>query len=638
MTSSLTVQNGPSETTKALLARLHNDPESIKDDVATNLARLDAFRELVSNKSLPNISPLLPLLLNLQGKPYTLAEHFPFESFYHTTLPQEIVFKTARQVAKSTNIAAKSILLCNAVDDFSILMLTPQYEQIRRFSTQYVRPFIDYSPVRQLWTGAETENSVLMRTFKNRSRMYFSFAMLSCDRIRGISACAVSIDEIQDMDATFIPIIKSTMDGPNSWRIFMGTGTPKTLDNTIHRLWLDSSQAEWAILCTRCKKLNIPAMGYDLEKMIGPDHPDIGPNRSGVICAKCSLPLDPKKNGRWLHKYENLKMKFPGYHIPQIIMPMHYGKRKRWNDLLAKQRGYGNFTVAQFYNEVLGESYDVGTKLINETDLKKACVLPWKNVPEASIEILNHRRNYDLVILTVDWGGGGEKEVSFTTLAVLGWKADGKIDCIYGKKLLTPHDHLREAEEIIRVFKTFDCHYIAHDYTGAGALRETFIIQAGVPEDRVVPVSYVAAAKQNIMVFREGSEFHPRNYYQVDKTRSLVLLCSCIKLGILRFFQYDRESNENPGLINDFLALIENKVPTRAGSDLYTITRSAMLSDDFAQAVNIGCCTIWQRTQSWPNLAEVAQLKVSVEQMKHLAPDNPWEDMDIGGMSINPLY
>lgn len=633
----LSVSDQISPKTLALLNTIVESPESIGNDVSSTLARLDAFRELISKKQLPTMAPLLPLLFNLQGKPYTLRDHFPFEAFYQTSMTREIVFKTARQVSKSTNIAAKSILLCNAVPDFAILSLTPQYEQIRRFSTQYVRPFIENSPVKSHWVGTSTENSVLMRTFKNRSRMFFSFAMLSCDRVRGIAASAVSIDEIQDMDASFIPIIKETMGGPASWRIFMATGTPKTLDNTIHGQWSSSSQAEWCILCPRCKKLNVPAMGYDLEKMIGPFSVDIGPNRPGVICAKCSLPIDPR-TGRWVHKYEHLRWKFPGYHIPQIIMPMHYGDKERWSDILAKQRGYGNYTAAQFYNEVLGESYDVGTKLVNETDLRNAACLPWRNSPDNVMEIIPRLRGYELLILAVDWGGGGQEQTSFTTCAVMGWQPNGKIDVIYGKRLLTPHDHIREAKEILHIFNQFGCHLMCHDYTGAGSLRETLIVQAGLPAERTVPISYVAAARQNIMVFREATEFHPRNYYQVDKTRSLVLTCACIKMGYLRFFQFDYVSNDDPGLMYDFLALVENKIPTRAGSDLYTITRSSMMPDDFAQAVNIGCCTIWYRTQQWPNLAELARLQVTVEQMRHISPDTPdWEGEYLtGGMNIIP--
>lgn len=846
--------------------------------LSDHLDRLEAFRKLLAGGRLPTYVPLLPLLLNLKGKPYTLEQHFPFEPLFQSTLTRELLLKAGRQVAKSASLAARCLLLANAIPHFSVLFVTPLFEQVQRFSTQYVKPFIDQSPVRQMWSGTDTENNVLRRSFKNGSKLYFSFAFLDADRLRGIPASSCGVDEsvcgqtsyvvtekgtkkivdvqpgesilsydhsgrccwdvvthkachgrrrtwkvvtsdgkelvltaeswlatnqgwmrvgelvdhlagdmeasgpgddpgrrssgahsesseasrrswsnttgirlsevhrvsfarshavqdqeerrlrelepylqhprqsslrlyvapattwqhlpgfptggegheepgvllchphdasdergeggvaslqevtivsisyagerdvwdlttafnhtffangiatsnCQDFDSAFLPILKETMSGPNPWRLFFSAGTPKTLDNTIQGLWSNSSQAEWCIPCLVCKKLNVPAIGYDLEKMIGPDHPDVGPRRAGVICARCSRPLDPTL-GRWLHKIEAKRWKFPGYHVPQIVLPFHYGDRERWRELLAKQRGYGNTTTAKFYNEVLGESYDVGTKLVNQTDLERACQLPWSNAPHAPLEVLGRLRTYDLIILSVDWGGGGEEQVSFTTLAVMCWRADGKIDVVWGKRLLTPNDHVREAQEVMSIYQQFGCQLLSHDYTGAGALRETLLIQAGLSTERIVPISYVGAARQNVMVYREPTEFHPRAYYQVDKARSLVLTCACIKLGMLRFFRYDHDGADDPGLVNDFLALVENKVSTRAGSDLYTVVRNPMLTDDFAQAVNIGCCTIWYRTDSWPNLAQVANLQVTIEQLAALSPEDPWSDEQLAG-------
>lgn len=598
------------------------------DTATSSLAKVQLFQRLIDAGKLTTLSPLLPLLLNLNGKPFTLKKHYPFEPLFSTTLTRELTLKTGRQCGKSVSLAARGLLLCNAIPDFSILYITPQYEQIRRFSSQYMRPLIENSPVRNLWVGTDTENSVLLRSFKNRSKMTFSFALLSVDRVRGVSASMCALDEAQDLNQDFVPIIKSTMDA-SEYRLLLVAGTPKTLDNMIEASWQRSSQAEWCILCTKCRKVNIPAKDYDLERMIGPYHPSIGPQRAGLICAnpQCGAPLQPAL-GQWVHKYENRIWSSPGYHVPQVIMPMHYADRERWSELLAKQRGYAGTTTAKFYNEILGESYDVGTKLVNLTDLQRACTLPWRNVPDSPLQALGSIRNYDLRILAVDWGGGGEQKVSFTVLVVLGRRPDGRIDVIYGRRLLTPHDQLREAEEVLRCFQLFGCHFLCHDYTGAGSLRESFCVQAGLPLERIIPVQYVASARQNILTFKPASEDHPRNRWFVDKTRSLVLVCACIKLGLIHFFQMDHESNDEPGLIYDFLALLERKIDHIVGSDLYTIARNPGQTDDFAQAVNIGCCVIWHRTDSWPKLTELHRFTPSPEQYERLEPDRPWAGDD----------
>jgi len=444
----------------------------------------------------------------------------------------------------------------------------------------------------------------------------------------------IAISNCQDMDPNLIPIIKETMSA-SKWRLSMYTGTPKTLDNTIEGLWQSSSQAEWCIPCMNCKKLNVPHMGMDLEKMIGPNRDDICDDNPAVICAKCRLPINPRK-GRWMHKFKERRFEFPGYHIPQIVMPIHYSSHKRWGELLAKQQGYGNYTIPQFYNEVLGESYDVGAKLLTKTDLENASVLPWANEPLHGAEAVRRKEDYVIRVLGVDWGGGGELRrgadkkktenitMSFTCAAVVGLRGDGRLDVIYGRRLLTPHDHMEEAKQLMRIYQMFDCQLMAHDYNGAGALRETIVVQSGVPLNRVVPIVYTRSAWQNIMNFHRSEDKHSRNFWLVDKARSLQLLCQCIKMVQIRLFKHDYVSEENRGLQHDFLSLMENKVETARGPDIYTIQRNPHFPDDFAHAVNFAACALWNETKSWPNVAELAHLKMTVQQMNQINPVRPW--------------
>jgi hypothetical protein len=179
-------------------------------------------------------------------------------------------------------------------------------------------------------------------------------------------------------------------------------------------------------------------------------------------------------------------------------MPVHYSSRVKWIELIGKMHGAGNTTKAQFYNEVLGESWDESTKLVTIGDLRRAATLSWENNPNDFRKQSERANDYQFRCLAVDWGGGGENETSFTTLAVLGWR-HGKIDVIWGRRLLTPHAHIEEARECLKVFNAFRCHFMAHDYTGAGSLRETFINHAGVPLEKLIPISYCRTAHRDIM-------------------------------------------------------------------------------------------------------------------------------------------
>lgn len=607
----------------AALQRQMTDPTEREPTPAERVVR---FRKMLED-GLDTLVPALPLMLNLKGKPYTLRDHFPFEELFRFKMPSVLVFKTGRQVSKSTSLSAHGIVTSTSIPNFSTLYVTPLFEQIRRFSTMFVQPFIEQSPVKRLWSGTDTVNSVLHRSFKNHSKMLFSFAFLNADRVRGISADKVAIDEAQDMHRDHLPIIRETLSA-SEWALRQFTGTPKTLDNTLEALWGESSQAEWFVPCLHCTTnghptWNIPTMEFHLEKMIGPYSGAISEQNPATVCHKCGGRISPRL-GRWVHRFPELIWDQAGYHVPQIIMPLHYARPSKWAELLAKMAGKGNTPLNVFYNEVLGESYDTSAKLVTVTELDKVSNLGPNDPGRAK----GLRDQYRMLVLGVDWGGGGEKQLSFTTVALLGLRATGEIDVLWGKRLLTPHDHLREAREIKRYWDMFRPNILAHDYTGAGSLRETFLIQAGLKASQVMPCMYVRSANQQPCYHVAPTMQHPRSHYRVDKSRSLLLTCAMIKCLRLRFFNRDYVSKEDTGLIRDFLALVEDKVTTMAAGEIYRISRQEGFTDDFAQAVNLGCVAIWYRTKSWPRLDMLAKYAITDEQLRASIPssDADWDD------------
>lgn len=591
----------------------------------TDVDKLNLFLQLVKSGKIPNFAPLLPLVLTLDGKPYSLTNHFQFETLFYTRMPKSMVLKTGRQVGKSTVGSAHGVITCTSIPFFRTLYITPLFEQVRRLSNNYVRPFVEQSPIRSLWLGTNTENSVLQRSFSNNSMMQFSFASLDADRVRGIRADRIVIDEVQDMDKDLIPIIKETMSA-SKWSIASYSGTPKTPENTIEGLWLMSSQAEWCTPCDNCKKLNVASFQHDLEKMIGPWRDDISEQNPATVCAKCQKVIHPSR-GRWIHRYPERRFQFAGYHVPQPIMHIHYSDRMKWTELLAKREGLGNYTPDKYLNEVLGESCGTGVQLVSMKELQDACTLPYENNPREpgrTIEKLDDEATrYRHKILAVDWGGGGVSGISLTVAVVMGITSTGTIEVLWARRLMTPHDHLLEAKQCLDYYNMFKCSFVAHDYTGAGSLRETFLCQAGVPYERIIPIQYVRAASSKIMSVVKPTNNNPRLYYRVDKTRSLLTTCAAIRTKRVKFFKYDYRSTDDVGLIHDFLALVEQKTETRVGSDMYTITRNPQLSDDFAQAVNIGCCSLWHATNGWPNLNMPSKFIISDETEKMLNPEIP---------------
>lgn len=570
------------------------------ESAGADIERLNDFLKLLASGRVTNLTQILPGLLCWEGKPYTLDDHFAFESLFSTVLTKNRVYKTARQVAKSTSISANGIVKAALIPRYKLLYVTPLFDQVRRLSSNIIQPILDSSPIRGMLIDKTAQQNVLQRTFKNQSRIHFGYALLTADRLRGLQLDEVDFDEAQDIDHTLIPIIKEAMSHSN-YEISSYTGTPKTLDGNLEVWWRKSSQAEWIIPCRSCGRHNIPSLEYDLIKMIGPHRDDISENKPGTVCAQCGKPISPRE-GRWQHRWPERMQSFLGYHVPQIIMPIHYARPDKWRALVGKMQGAGNTTTSTFANEVLGEAHDNATKLLSPRDLQRAACLTHDNTETAALKAMG---GYTLRVLSADWGGGGEDGVSLTALAVLGMSPNGKVDVIFGKKLFTPHDHFAEAHETLRIYKAFKCRAFAHDYSGAGDVRQSVMVHEGLPLEKIIPIQYVLPTFNSIVSRQKGTERRPLEYYQVNKTRSLQLTCNAIKFGWVRFFNYDYKSEEEPGLLHEFLALVENKMATPGRSDIYQICKSATAPDDFAQAVNMGCVALWEMSGKYPVLTDM---------------------------------
>lgn len=638
-TADKTTKQQPSEDARILKAHaaLESAPEF--DPRLTDGVRLNGYEDTATRRLLEatqifrnnppqSYKPLLPLLFSIKGEPYSLEDYFPFEPYFRTQVAPKNLFIAGRQVAKSTGLASRGIAFSNTVPWFTTLYVTPLFEQIRRFSQNYVRMFIENSPVRDMMVSDKTVNQMLQRTFLNNSALIMNFAGLSADRIRGISAQCVVYDEIQDMDKEHLPVIRECMSGSKYGDLEFFGGTPKGLENTIAGLWNDSAQGEWAMKCHKCGHWNIPSLTHDLEAMIGPYDDSISETNPGVICGKCRKrrTIFPRE-GHYIYARPSLRWQFAGWHIPQLIMPMHYANPNKWAVLLGKQAGKYNTTRNKFYNEVCGESYDSGSRIITITELKRAAVLPWGNTLR-EVTTKCDLNDYVYRVVAADWGGGGDDGVSFTKIAVLGMTGDGEIHCIFGYQSMTPHEHEREAKLCMGLINHFRPHAFVHDFNGAGSLRETFMYQAGWPYDRIIPVSYVRASTvAKIMNWKAPSKMKPRGYYQVDKSRSLLLTCNQIRCGRLKFFQYDDRGSDDPGLIRDFVALVDEQTDTPSGQSIFTIIRDPHLSDDFAQAVNMGCCALWNMSDKWPD----------VSRFMPAAPEAFFNDMEGTERDLNEL-
>jgi hypothetical protein len=342
----------------------------------------------------------------------------------------------------------------------------------------------------------------------------------------------------------------------------------------------------------------------DLLKMIG---------LRGVVCSKCDKLINPR-DGHWYHTAGKDHPDFHGYHIPQPIMPMHYENMTKWAELLAKMSGKMFFDEAKFYNEVLGESADMGVKLVTLTDIKKASQLGRNEFNKVVDRI---RAECRFVTMGVDWGGGGEDEISYTALAICGLDMQtGQIKCYYCERLHSGFTADKEARYLIDLFRDAGCHLFAHDFGGSGGVREILMIQAGMPVDRVMGFRYVMHAHRDLVYYNMPVRGEMRGWWGVDKPRSLHLQAVALKGANILLPEYE----SSKAVTSDLLNLYEEKTERPRGPDMLLIKRIAGKSDDFAHALNYASCAIWHATKTWPDLSAVHNIKLSAEELRLADP------------------
>lgn len=531
-----------------------------------------------------NLEPLLPLLLWLNGKPYNLQDYYHFRPVFRVRTPPAVLIKSGRQVGKSTSLSALAIIRCIAIPYHKVMFIAPLMDQVRNISDSYVKSFINDSPIGRYFVDPSCKKATLYKEFTTRSRIAFRYAHSDASRIRSYPNDILIVDELQDFQEDLLPVIEETLSA-SDWRLKFFAGTPLSTDNVLNKFWEESSKFEWVIKCPACSYFNVPSLKYDLEKMIGPLRDDISREKPAVICAKCGKPL-PIREGEWVAENSSKVGYFEGYHIPQIITPLHAEDRVRWFELLEKKRLWPR---QKFMQEVLGEAFDEGTVIISEQELKNACVI------ETSFE--ERRYEYITTVMAIDWGGGGATSESYTCCCVAGLTQFGIIEIPWGIRL-NRCNAFEEAEQILEFYSRFQPEYVVHDFTGSiGTLRESILVNRGLPLNKIVPV-YIHGASTNYVFVPVVMPGKARTHYRLDRTKGLQLLAGAIKTKQVIFF--NKEYDDQNHLLKDFLSLIEERKLTAGGRESYKIIRRQGTSDDFAMTCTLACAFLWHLFDSWP--------------------------------------
>lgn len=392
--------------------------------------------------------------------PFSFESRRYLRAIYDTTSPR-VLLKCGRQVEKSTYLGNRLLAMTCIQPSFTALYVSPTNQQTKTFSNDRIKEPIETSVRLKAWTTDKLAQNVFQKKFINRSQIVMRYAFLNADRVRGIPADLVCIDEIQDIHTDSVPVIEECL-SHSAFKFKLYAGTPKSLDNTIEAIWTeDSTQNEWVVPCDRCG-------GGDYRYWNILDEENIGPH--GLICDKCGGPIDPMHpDAQWASMNPKPRVPTPmdGYRIPQIMVPW-----LKWEDILSKQLSY---TRAKFYNECLGMSYDSGTRPLTRQDIVDNCRDEIRLTPEGIKHNLQIARQVQC-FMGIDWGTG---EQTYTVAVICGYH-NGRFQLLYAHRFEgSETEPLVQLEKIYELVTRWRPELIGCDYGGGFDRNDAMIRKFG---------------------------------------------------------------------------------------------------------------------------------------------------------------
>jgi hypothetical protein len=350
----------------------------------------------------------MPDKVNNTYVPFSFEGRRYLRQIYDTDSKRTLL-KCGRQVEKSTLLGNKLLAYSCIIQALNCLYVSPTNQQTKVFSQDRLKEPVETSEYLKSWTTTKLSDNVFLKKFINRSQVTLRYCYMSADRVRGIPADVLCVDELQDILTDNIPVIEQCL-SHSPYKIFMYSGTPKSLDNTIEYYWTEfSTQNEWVV---PCHKHSIMTGGGKTSKVYWNVLGEQNIGKESLVCDRCHeqiIPDDPQS--QWVAMNPGIIHRIPkpyeGFRIPQIMVPWI-----PWAEIIQNQLTYPR---AKFYNEVLGLSYDSGTRPLTRRDVMDNCDPNIHLTPAFRDKIWKHLGGGYPVYAGIDWGTG---ENTFTVLSL----------------------------------------------------------------------------------------------------------------------------------------------------------------------------------------------------------------------------
>lgn len=452
-------------------------------------------------------SQIASAILTFKGKKFGLDGYLPFQKLYDVD-PPSIVAKCSRQVGKTLSIGAIKTSKCVSKPHFISLYVSPLSMQASRFSTMYLDPFLNSPIVKRHFRDSSSKKNVYEKTLTNGSIMFLSYAEteLDADRIRGVAADALSVDEVQDVAYDALPILYETLSA-SPFSLKRHYGTAKSELNTLELLFKQSNGLEWCIKCEHCGRWSIPWTFEDCLKICS--------GKTGPVCVHCGKNLDVTK-GTWLAARPDIKNTI-GFHIPRFVLGARMVEKK-WEEL---QDSINKYSPSKLANEVFGLASGIAGRILSQKEAMSCCD---SSKTEFDTQWPIDNRSIVSVVMGIDWSVTGGT-ASYTVISILGYDFMGKCYLLYSERLqgIDILDQVRRAQQLAI---TFNVQKIGSD-RGVGVLQGQLLQQAFGPE-KVIMIQY-CAAKQRFRYDRQGA------FLAADRTQAMDIVFLKMKLGADKF-------------------------------------------------------------------------------------------------------
>lgn len=475
------------------------------------------------------------------------------------------VLKAGRQVGKSLGLGGRINIGSISQPWFTSLYISPSQIQTKRFSTGYLDIFRDSKYINGHFVNPKDPGNVFHKSYKNKSQVYLSYAQTGADadRVRGLTADLLCIDEVQDVSMDIIPVIAEILN-TSDFGYQMFAGTSKSTANTLEQLWQQTNMMEFVKKCECCGKWVIPD-NFDICMRMCADP-------KGLTCPYCQKPFS-FLGGQWVAtKPSEIRQ---GVHLPQMIFGANCTPKKwaRMHQKIEASKKGILYTPNTIANEIFGLATDLGATSLSLGECKACSDNSWtewpntdgSNVPDHLKPRLNSIQS---VVLGVDWSVSGS-ESSMTVYTVIGIDGTGGMAVLETAKLQDAKI-TDQVDIVCEIARKWQVDIVASD-RGVGVLQAELMAEK-LGADKVIMCQYVSSNTR--LTWNEQGGF-----LAADRTRAIDNVMMKIRRGPDRFLTPSWALTE--GYWEDALSLYEEE--TRIGKRLYV--KDPAIPDDWIHSV-----------------------------------------------------